>query len=254
MIELLVFVFPLMALGGGAYLILRGLQMRAGTPVLLSGRARSLESLRSPLGGEACVYSRVIVEYYQGGHQPWREIFSFEKRPPFSMDGRRVDTGFADFRVRETLSESGYARRDKGMFEQFGDMLAKSQPGEIVRSVATAVTFTPGAAEEIGGSYLDSKRMEALLKLPGAQGRMRPHIRKALRIREYSVPEGALVSVAGGTEGPGGISGKMDAPLVISDGSEGGARESLVEKGAISILIGGALVLLGIGTVVLLIL
>ncbi|MEW6722188.1 MAG: hypothetical protein AB1324_02920 [Candidatus Micrarchaeota archaeon] len=247
MIGLLFSLFlPLAALVAGCYLIWRG-HGRSKTASALSGTASSPEPVESLATGRKCIYSKTVVEYYGGGPDPWKTACSAERRAPFSVGGRNVDPEGAEFHLSRPLVITGYARREKGMFEEFADSIAKSSTANIAKSVLTSITMTPGEKEEVGDSMIDDSVMLALVRNPALKPRLLPHIKKALRITEYSLFEGAKVSLVGGMAGPSGrLAASAAAPLIVSDEGAGAAKSDMSEKAFVSVALGAALIMVSI--------
>src|SRR4030095_12452240 len=116
-------IFPSLAFAGCSYLILRGANRRS----LVRGKASSKSPLESPISRRRAVYYRVTVEYYCGGHHPWREIFSSEKKAQFSIGRRSVSTQYAHFSARRSAMLKGYLRR-KGFMDKLKGTLEKIEP------------------------------------------------------------------------------------------------------------------------------
>ncbi len=269
--DLFILILPAAAFVGGIYLAYRGFRRLSGPPGgAVSGTVRCKDDMRSRMTNERCAYSRVVVERYQGGHQPWKEIFSFERRAPFMVGGRDVDPAHADFRLSRSFVAQGYVRRDKGPIERAASFITGPLSGMPSLSVARgAFDLTQEVREN---EFLEPDAYTSIMALAGAREKVAPYSRQPLRISEFMLREGgsaivvpdpaahkpeapAQVSKAGGApvtaahmagsaSGAGRmppVAGTLEYPLLIYDSAEA-AGSSMREKALLSILVGSILV------------
>jgi hypothetical protein len=205
---------------------------------VLNGRASSPSAFESHATRAKCIYSRVMVEQYRRGPNPWEKIFTLERREPFSISGRLVDPAGADIRVEAPSVFTGYLRPGKGLIQEFAANL---------RKVQGIMDIT---AEVSPNEFLDENVAAALLSLPGARDRISRHSGRALRVTEHVIPAGAAVSVYADPAGPkpadGTVRGSAEYPLIISDSIGSGADKVMGQKSLASIIIGSVLVLLSL--------
>lgn len=221
---------PLITFSAGAYLVYRGLR-RMSPSGAIRGKMRIPNPIESPASKRLCAYSRVVVDYYAGGHTPWRNIYSAEKKTNFSVGGKEVDATHADFRLlapymsrghvapRGLVSELKYNLRQVG---DFMDILAEVGPKEI----------------------LDQPMLDAIMENEAAKKKIRPFLSKPLRILEYLLEEGAEISIAtdpATSQAGGTIRGTESYPLLITNAGEEAASSSMREKAYLSLFVGAAL-------------
>jgi len=232
------FFFPFMMLIAGGYLIARGLR-RSKPAVAVRGRMSSSSAFESHISKTKCVYSRVVVEQYRRGHNPWETIFTSERREPFTISGRKIDPAHADMRTSAPSSFTGYMRPGRGLVQE----LAAN-----VRQVRGIVDIT---SEVAPNEYLDDQVVVALLAVPGARDRLRKYSGKALRITEYIISASTNVSVFVDPAGPSGadgvIRGSTEFPLIITDSPVSKASAVMGEKSLLSIALGSLLIMAAIG-------
>jgi hypothetical protein len=245
MLELLSAVFPLLSILGGGYLFYRGIRRKLGTGESLSGRITCADPLESRISGRKCAYSKITVFFYQRGPSPWKEVYSFESRVPFRIEGKPVNPAHAAFFVESPKTYEGYIRPSPGLFDQIG-------PG--IRQLRGIADVT---SEISPNEVLDEAVLRALLGLPGAKEKLKNHLKGALRVVESMVPEGTYVTVmrdpAAPPGKPGEIAGTLDYPLAISDSAGGRAASVMDEKALLSIILGGFLICLGAAALLLMV-
>ncbi len=236
-------IFPLLSLFGGGYLVLRGLRRKFGRGQTVSGRISCKEPLESRISKGENAYSKVTVELYQRVPTPWKEIYSFESRTPFVIDGKTIDPTHASFFVESKKTYEGYARPKPGLFDQLGTGVRQ------LRGIADVTTEVSPSA------VLDEAVLKALLGLPGANDKLKNHLKGALRITEAVIPVGTFVTVIRDPAAPPssdeGISGTEDYPLAISDSAGGQALSVMDEKSLTSLALGAFLICLGLAALLL---
>lgn len=245
MLELLSAVFPLLSMLGGGYLFYRGIRRKLGKSESVSGRLTCREPVESRISSGKCAYSKVSVMLYQRGSMPWKEVYSFESRAPFSVEGKTVDPTHAVFSVENPKTYEGYVRPSPGLFDQIG-------PG--IRQLRGLADVT---SEISPSEVLDEGVLKALLGLPGAKEKLKNHLKGALRVIEAVMPEGTYVTVirdpAAPPGKPGEISGTMDYPLAISDSAGSPTSTVMDEKALLSIILGAFLICLGAAALLLMV-
>ncbi len=226
--------FPFAMLIAGGYLLARGLRRPAAAEAL-RGRVSSSGAFESHITRTKCVYSRVVVEQYRRGHDPWERVFSVERREPFTVSGRKVDPARADMRTSLPTAYVGYMRPGKGLVQELSANLRQVQGlADITSEVAP-------------NEYLDDQVIVALLAIPGARDRLRKHMGKALRVTEHVISASSEVSVFADPSMPQAagapISGTEEFPLIITDSAAARAKSIMSEKSLASIALGALLII-----------
>lgn len=233
-------VFPAVLSLAGGYLLFRGIARKTQARESVIGNVASSGPLESHVTGQKCAYSKVIVEYYQRGGSPWKEIYSLEARVPFRLGAKSVDPSHATYHLAPPKTFEGYLRPNPGLFDTIGP---------TVRQMRGIADFT---SEVSAGEILDEKVLRTVLALPGAKERMKNYMNGAIRVSEYCLPNGTGISVAmdpAASQIPGGaIAGSLEFPLAIS---VAGAESVMNEKAFMSIALGGFLLLLALGVAIL---
>ncbi|MCI0503993.1 hypothetical protein L0Y65_04745 [Candidatus Micrarchaeota archaeon] len=224
-------VFPLILFAGGAYLVYRGVRRRAGPTDSVTGAVGCSEPIESPIGKRKCVYSRVVVEYYQRGTTPWKEVYSYESQAMFKIDDRPVDPTHASFSLSPPDRFEGYVRPKPGLFDSIGPRIRQ------FRAIAD-VTSEISPAE-----IMDESALRAVLSLPGAKEKLKTYLNGALRISEHCLQVGAEATVVLDPAAPRSdkISGTLDYPLEINVHGQRGAMNA---KALASMALGAFLILL----------
>ncbi len=238
---MLMLVFPAVLTLAGGYLLYRGAMRKSGKKVTLSGPLSAGGELQSHITAQGCAYSKTVVEYYQRGAKPWKEIYSFESKVPFKIDGKTVDPSHASFHLPQPKRYEGYIRPNPGLFDMLGSAMRH------VRGVADITS------EISPGEILDERVLRTVLLLPGAKERMKNYMHGAIRVSEYCLPLGALVNVAVDPLTPQGgpstqISGTLEYPLVIGVHDAGVVMD---EKALASMGLGAFLILLALAVLAL---
>ncbi len=234
-------VFPAVLTLAGGYLLYRGAMRKSGKKVTISGPLSSGGQLQSHITAQGCAYSKVVVEYYQRGANPWKEIYSFESKVPFKVDGKAVDPAHASFHLPPPKRYEGYIRPNPGLFDMLGPAMRQ------VRGIADITS------EISPGEILDERVLRTVLALPGAKERMKNYMHGAIRVTEYCLPLGTSVNVAVDPLAPqvgagSSISGTLEYPLVIGVHDAGVVMD---EKALASIGLGAFLILLALAVLAL---
>ncbi|MEM5814810.1 MAG: hypothetical protein QXD77_03255 [Candidatus Aenigmatarchaeota archaeon] len=229
--SIIILFFPVALLGGGAYLIMKGLAnlsiSRRESGILLSGVATCAAPFKSHLSEQPCVYSKVVVEEQVGGHTPWRHIKTIEKKVPFSVDGHALDTSRAVFQLSNCRVYQGYAKVEQNELLRMPGSLIEEQKELLLRGV------------------LDAKVQSAIVRHGGEE--IRRHLRKTLRVQEFVIPEGAAVHVLGSARpAPYGNRQMLSGEMIITDSGEETAQSYFREKAYLGIILGVVLALLSL--------
>lgn len=241
--------FPFMLFIGGSYLIFRGLRRGCFLGCrIFSGKVGG-QSFPSHLSNQNCIYSKVVIEYSQGGHLPWRQIGVLEKKSQFLLDGKTVDPEYADIRLSTPKIFTGRAKPNRTLLESAVDAVKKTGPGQTISSAVESVL--PSAPEQ----FLDMNVYAVLLKNEQISRNIKRHRGRELRVREYVLAEGSDVCVLANGSAPvseSTIAGSMEFPLLITDKPAADARSAMNEKAYLGILLGGGAILLALVILVLL--
>ncbi|MEW6034986.1 MAG: hypothetical protein AB1529_00095 [Candidatus Micrarchaeota archaeon] len=229
------FLLPAAAFAGGAYLIFRaaGRLSPSGT---LSGEVSCPKPVQAFVSGKAAAYSRLVVDFYQGGHAPWKNVLVLEKRAPFTVSGKEVGPDHADFRLSSPKVYVGYPAVEGGMIDELRHNLKQLQ------------SMADFSGEVGPNESIPSEVLAPLMANPGIKAKLAPHMRKPLRISEYSLAEGARVSVLSDPairQGGKTLKGTVEFPLIITD-DDSAASSAMREKALLSAGIGVFLVLFSI--------
>ncbi|MFH0884639.1 MAG: hypothetical protein V1861_02935 [Candidatus Micrarchaeota archaeon] len=242
MAEIILLIFPIILSLAGGYLLYRGAVRKLQKRDAISGAVAEAEPLLSHISAQRCAYSKVVVEYYQRGANPWKEIYSFESKVPFKIGAKTVDPTHASFSLPVPKRFEGYIRPNPGLFDMIG-------PG--IRQLRGMADIT---SEISPGEVLDGHALNIVLSLPGAKERMKNYMKGAIRVTEHCLPLGTEVTVAIDPAAPQGsanrISGTLEYPLVIS---VHGAHSIMDEKALMSMGLGAFLVLLALSVIVLMV-
>jgi hypothetical protein len=228
--------FPCAALAAGAFLIYRGAGKLASPPGIIDGEARADAPVSSPISGARCIYSRVVLECYGGGAEPWRKIAEAESRAPFSLGKVTVQPDFADFRLNPKVTE-GMVKRELGTIEQFGDSLSRTKLAGMARDALSGTPFGRRDGEE----FLPEAMVDSLKAVPALGKALARNIRKRIRVSEYCIPPGSRVYVSGGSRAGDALMGALDARLVVTDESRDAAGSLQRERAVLGVIAGGLL-------------
>jgi hypothetical protein len=231
------FAFPFSVFAIGGYLIFRGISKSETRSV--SGKAKPHKTFKSPVSGKNVTYSKLVIEAYQGGHTPWKEIYKDELKMDFILCGKNVSMEFSDVRITVPLVLEGYIRRKKGDIEEFGEYLYRwagyiGSPGRTILQIARSL----GSKGEL--RFLDDALVGGLMSEGSVKAAIEKNIRKPLRISEFTIEDGTRLCVA---SNQADLRGTMEHPLLITDTPENDARFTMEEKARTSILLGAGLVL-----------
>jgi hypothetical protein len=243
MAEIIMLIFPIILTLAGGYLLYRGAIRKLERKVSVSGQVSPIEPLLSHISSQKCAYSKVVVEFYQRGTSPWKEIYSFESKVLFKIGGKTVDPAHAAFVLPAPKRFEGYLRPNPGLFDMIG-------PG--IRGLRGIADIT---SEVSPGEILDEHVFKTVLSLPGAKERMKNYLHGAIRVTEHCLPLGTDVTVvidpaAPPQSGTTGISGTLEYPLAIS---VHGAHNIMDEKALASLGLGAFLVLLALAVLALMV-
>lgn len=201
-------IFPLAALFSGTYLVLRGVNRLNSTPKVFSGKTKCQGELRSLEGGIKCVYTKIVLEKYRGGYDPWKEIVVAENKIPFYVDDKLIIPDFADFYVTPHHNE-GYVKRDLGTIEQFTKYLTRQRTANI--STQTNLKEVPLLDENLVLAIRSDKTLNKAIS---------KNIKSFFKLTEYYVPEGATIYLAGGKLNEHNLEGTMEQRILVSDSDE----------------------------------
>jgi hypothetical protein len=230
-------ILPIAALAGGIYLVIRGLK-RGGAGSGVSGTLSCPEAFDSHITKRKCAYSKVVIERYRRGHDPWEVLYKLERFAPFSAGRSQVDPEHADMRVSAPTLYTGYLKPGKGILDELQTN---------IRHIRSIADFT---GEVASNEFLDDSIISAVLGLPGAAEKLKPHLQSAFRISEYALPVGAEISVFQDPAvplGKGGLlHGTLEYPLIVSDQAALASAPLVREKSLFSLLLGAGLILISI--------
>lgn len=239
--------FPAALVLGGAHLILKGYRRSGlqGASKAVRGRVSCGAAVLSPASQTRCAYARTLVERYAGGTR-WIPVALLEARVPFSVGKKQVMPAAALFEVAKHNTFKGYAegapktiiRRAKGalsgVWQRFVDRLRGQKHAA---PFGFLLGFLEGNAEkEVHESDVIPKDViTSIIRQPQAGG-VAKHLKSALRIREYIIPEGGMVTLLP-------LSG---GETVVSDMAEENARSAARERAFLGIVAGSVSALVGI--------
>lgn len=195
-----------------------------------------------------CVYSRLEVDYFIGGYQEWKQLYSEEQRHQFSLDGNTINSDSADIRLKPNRVTLGHINYEKGGIEKFFDGITFQVSKNVDKTIKDSPlgTIADFSQKKI---YIDEGTTKILLTIPKLKKAIVPHIRKQFRITEYIMAPGARVAL--------GISGSHKAiirPFLITDQKGENVTHLIREKSYMTIFIGAAFTLLSLGVFLIIIL
>lgn len=159
-----------------------------------------------------------------------------EGRAELAVGDALIVPDAADFRLRPRISE-GFVRREPGLLEQAG-------LGEPLRMMRGVVMANPLSHDQYEGKFLDDGLVSALRSLGPIGKNLGENEKRPLRVTEYVLPEGAVVSVCGGAQTGGRLRGSIDRRIIISDSGADDIRSALRERAAAAIAAGAFLIVL----------
>jgi hypothetical protein len=227
------FAFPFSVFAIGGYLIFRGISKPETKSA--SGKVRSAQAFQSQVSRKTVTYSKLVIEAYQGGHAPWKEIYREERKSDFALSGRPISMEFADVRLSGPAVLEGYLRREKGSIEQFGEY--------FYRWAGPMTTILQAVSLDQKGEirFLDDAVVQPLMsENAAAKAAIMKNKSKPLRISEFTIEDGARICAASTLAD---LKGGLEHPLLITDTPENDARSTMDEKARTSVLLGAGLVL-----------
>lgn len=212
----------------GAYIGFRGKERLDSISKLssYSGPAKAERPLESNLTKERCIYSHLVVEYYQALRRPglpkWDVAVDLKRQSTFMLEGSLFDPASSDVDAKP-VQVSGYLR-SVGALDEF-----------ITRSGIASHNLP-----------IDSQAESNLLSSPEVKSRLAPHMKKILRITETVIPEGAEVFVL---SYPPKNQHEPAAPILVSTSPPSKALSSLANRAYVGLGLGAALILVAFAIV-----
>lgn len=195
-----------------------------------------------------CIYNRLEVDYFIGGHQEWKQLYSEEQRLQFSLNDTIINLDSTDIRLKPNRVTIGYINYEKGGIEKFFDGITFQVSKNVDKTIKDSPLGT--IADFSQKNFIDEGTTKILLTIPKLKKTMVPHIRKQFRITEYILAPGTRVSL--------GISGSHNnvllRPFLITDQKGENVTHLIREKSYMTIFIGAAFTLLSLGVFLIIIL
>jgi hypothetical protein len=230
-------ILPAAAFAGGIYLVIRGLRRGQASPGV-SGALSCQDAFDSHITKRQCAYSKVVIERYRRGHDPWEVLYKLERSVPFRAGRSQVDPEHADFRISAPALFTGYLKPGKGILDELQTN---------IRHIRSIADFT---GEVAPNEFLDESAISAVLGLPGAADKLKTHMKSAFRISEYLLPVGAEVTVFQDPAVPlgkaGPLHGTLEYPLIVSDQAALASAPLVREKSVMSMFLGAILIIISL--------
>jgi hypothetical protein len=246
---------PFILFLAGGYLLYRGIKRLVSVTKVFSGSVSVASPVKSHITKQNCAYSKLLVEYYHGGHIPWQPIYTTEKKAQFSINGKTFDPKYADIRISNTKTSAGYIKHEAGFLARLG--LVLKLPISTLRPLAKSIHDTVYLAHDAcdltnevrQNEFIDDSILLTVLEDKIIAAKIKPHLKKPLRISEYTIPEGKLIWVAidsSLSEGDKALAGTFEFPLIISDIDEQIVLSTIKEKMYLSLLLGSFLIIFAV--------
>ncbi|VVC04464.1 Uncharacterised protein [Candidatus Bilamarchaeum dharawalense] len=197
-----------------------------------SGIVKSKTLITDPYGVQ-CVYYKTDIESYCGGHQPWKRIYSDEKRSSFYVENQEVDLNSADIRLTPTKIVNGHIKR-AGLIQKAIETVSTNLIGKI--SFLSSKDSKTSDLSKLPVDEENSKLLEGLLKSKKIPVQ---YMTKPFRITQYTLTPGESIYLS-----YIGSDGKLLHPFLLTNFDESTTKTICKEKSYLTIFIGVLLLLL----------
>ncbi len=233
------FFFPTAIFAAGALLIYRTYSSRNK---VTGGTVKSEKPFMSIISGTPSAYCRVSVEYFAGGHEPWVRAFEYTLTSQMSIGKLEIsnqDSGKALYEVGLCSEFRGRAGETyRGTIGAFVDSMKSATVGNLAMTVMDSAGLRSKEEFALENERIPDYVLGKILPLPGGNS-VRKFLDRQLRVREYSLPQGAQASVAKDDR-------IFTSSYIITDGPEEKLESSLRERSLLRYGLGAALLLVSL--------